>query len=105
MAAAAGITQSKGVAVPFKTKAIRDRQRRRIAQQVRAGEPCCFCGQPISLALKYPDPMSYVVDHRQATIHNGSDAIDNLRPSHNRCNRARSCHPDGTVGRNSGALN
>jgi 5-methylcytosine-specific restriction endonuclease McrA len=91
--------------MPFASKAIRDRQRRRVAQRVRAtGEPCCFCGQPISLALRYPDPFSFVVDHRQPTIHNGSDDYENLRPAHNRCNRIRSDHPDGTVGVNSGVL-
>ncbi len=90
--------------MPFASKAIRDRQRRRIAQRVRAGEPCCFCGQPISLALRYPDPFSFVVDHRQCSSRHGSDDYENLRPAHNRCNRIRSDHPDGTVGVNSGVL-
>ena len=90
--------------MPFASKSIRDRQRRRIAQRVRAGEACCFCNEQIDLTLRYPDPFSFVVDHRQPTIHLGSDDYENLRPSHAKCNRARSCHPDGTVGRNSGAL-
>lgn len=90
--------------MPFRSKAIRDRQRRRIAQTVRAGARCCFCDGEIDLSLRYPDPFSFVVDHRQVSSRNGSDSIENLRPSHNRCNRIRSDHPDGTVGRNSGVL-
>jgi len=41
--------------MPFATKAIRDRARRSIAQRVRAGEPCCFCHQPIDLDIAWPD--------------------------------------------------
>lgn len=95
--------------MPFASKAIRDRARKRIAQRVLAGEGCCFCGRPIDLAIPYPHPDAYVVDHRRPSSMGGrdfSDAVndDQLRPAHNRCNRARSNHPDGTVGRNSGAL-
>ncbi len=90
--------------MPFPTKAIRDRARRRIAAQVKAGEPCCFCGQPIDLSLPYPHPMSFTVDHAVPTSHGGTDDYDGLRPSHAHCNRQRSNMPDGTVGRNSGAL-
>ena len=90
--------------MPFATKAIRDRQRKRIAQRVEAGEPCTFCGRQIDLQLKYPHPDSFTVDHRVPTSRNGTDDYDTLRPAHNRCNRARSNHPDGSVRRNSGAL-
>jgi 5-methylcytosine-specific restriction endonuclease McrA len=92
--------------MPFASKAIRDRARKRVAQRVRAGEACCFCGRPISLALRYPHPEAFVVDHRRPSSLGGSDHYDDdqLRPAHNQCNRARSNSPDGTVGRNSGAL-
>ncbi len=90
--------------MPFATKAIRDRARRRIAQRVKAGEPCCFCGQPISLDIPYPDPYSFTVDHSTPTSHGGTDHYDGLRPSHALCNVQRSNLPDGTIGRNSGAL-
>ncbi len=90
--------------MPFATKAIRDRARKRIAQQVKAGQPCCFCKQPIDLSLTYPDPWSFVVDHSVPTSLGGSDDYEALRPSHNHCNRQRSNHPDGTIGCNSGAL-
>jgi len=90
--------------MPFATKAIRDRARKRIAQRVRAGQPCCFCHQQIDLRLPYPAPMSFVVDHAVPTSLGGSDDYDGLRPAHARCNVRRSNQPDGTVGRNSGAL-
>ena len=41
--------------MPFASKAIRDAARKRVAQRVKAGEPCCFCGEPIDLALTYPE--------------------------------------------------
>ena len=90
--------------MPFQTSAKRDRARKRVAQRVRAGEPCCFCGRPIDLELKYPHPDAFVVDHRVPTSHGGGDDYDLLRPSHAGCNRTRSNLPDGTVGTNSGAL-
>lgn len=91
--------------MPFATKAIRDRARRRIAQRVRAGEPCCFCGEPIDLSVPWPDPWSYVVDHSIPTSRGGGDhGDDQLRPAHKQCNEIRSNGPDGTVGTNSGAL-
>jgi len=90
--------------MPFASKGKRDRARRRIAQRVLAGEPCTFCGLPIDLTIRYPHPLAYVVDHAYPTSLGGSDDYQFLRPAHNRCNRARSNHPDGSVGRNSGAL-
>lgn len=90
--------------MPFATSTIRGRARKRIAALVRAGEPCHLCQRPIDLSLKYPHPMSFVVDHVVPTSLGGGDHIDQLAPSHAQCNNARSNLPPGTVGRNSGAL-
>jgi 5-methylcytosine-specific restriction endonuclease McrA len=90
--------------MPFATKAIRDRNRRRVAQQVKAGAGCCFCHKPIDLTLPYPHPWSFVVDHYIPTSAGGNDDYDLLRPAHNQCNGKRGNQPDGTVGTNSGAL-
>ena len=90
--------------MPFATSAIRERARRRIAQRVKAGEPCALCGEPIDLTVKWPDPMAFEVDHVVPTSHGGTDAYELLQPSHRICNRARSNLPPGSVGRNSGAL-
>ena len=90
--------------MPFATKAIRDRARKRIAQRIKAGQRCCFCDQPIDLSVPYPEPMSFVVDHIVPTSHGGRDDYGSLRPAHNKCNRQRSNSPDGSVGRNSGTL-
>jgi 5-methylcytosine-specific restriction endonuclease McrA len=90
--------------MPFASTAIRDRQRARIAERVRAGEPCCFCGRRIDLALRYPHPESFTVDHATPTSRGGSDDLSGLRPAHNACNRKRSNGSDGSVGTNSGVL-
>ena len=90
--------------MPFATKAIRDKARLRVAQRVKAGEPCWFCKTPIDLTIAYPHPLSFTVDHATPTSLGGSDDYSRLRPAHNRCNRQRSNSPDGTVGRNSGTL-
>ena len=91
--------------MPFSTKAIRDRARQRIARRVRGGEGCCFCGRAIDLTVPYPHPESFVVDHQIPTSRGGRDfGEEQLRPAHNSCNRARSDHPDGSIGANSGAL-
>ncbi|WP_420123722.1 HNH endonuclease [Nakamurella sp.] len=90
--------------MPFASKAIRDRARRRVARRVMAGEPCVFCKQPIDLNLVFPDPKSFVVDHGIPTSLGGTDNYEGLRPAHNTCNRQRSNLPTGTVGVNSGSL-
>ena len=90
--------------MPFKTKAIRDRQRKRIAQQVRAGEPCCFCRAPISLALRYPDPLSFTVHHTIPSSRGGGDDYELLAPSHAICNKRAGATGSGSIGRNSGVL-
>jgi len=90
--------------MPFATKAIRDRARKRVARLVQAGEPCVFCHQPIDLSVRYPAPDAFTVDHSIPTSLGGDDDYNQLRPAHNHCNRQRSNSPDGTVGRNSGAL-
>ncbi|BCO57891.1 HNH endonuclease [Mycobacterium intracellulare] len=91
--------------MPFSTKSIRDHARKRVAQRVKAGEPCCFCNEPIDLSVPWPDPWCFVVDHYVPTSHGGDDhGDDQLRPAHKQCNERRSNQPDGTVGRNSGVL-
>ncbi len=90
--------------MPFASKAIRQRARRRVAARVRAGEPCAFCGLPIDLTIPYPDPASFTVDHAIPSSLGGTDNYEQLRAAHNACNRARSNLPSGTVGTNSGAL-
>lgn len=91
--------------MPFATKAIRDRARKRIAVRVRAGEPCALCGQPIDLTIAWPDPWSYTVDHVIPSSHGGDDhGDDQLHPAHKQCNERRGNQPPGTIGTNSGAL-
>lgn len=91
--------------MPFGSKAIRDRARKQVAQRVRAGEPCCFCGRAIDLSLKYPHDWSFTVDHSTPTSISGGDDHSSLwRPSHALCNKRRGAGVDGSIGRNSGVL-
>lgn len=77
---------------------VRDRHRRAIA---RTKPPCGICGHEIDYALRYPDLMSYVVDHvvplgpdptpeRIAAL----DVLSNKQAAHNTCNRAKSDRQD-----------
>ena len=70
----------------------RDRHRAIIA---KGQPPCALCGMPISYNLKYPDPWSFVVDHKIALNQGGQDTLDNKQAAHNTCNRAKSDRTDG----------
>lgn len=51
---------------------------------------CGICGKPVDKTLKYPDPMSAVIDHIIPIDRGGSpDDIDNLQLAHMACNRAK----------------
>jgi 5-methylcytosine-specific restriction endonuclease McrA len=50
---------------------------------------CGICNQPIDLRLKWPDPMSYSIDHIVPRSLGGSHAANNLRAAHNKCNASR----------------
>lgn len=71
----------------------RDRDRARI-KATKAN--CHICGQVIDYTLAWPDPMCFVVDHKQAIINGGADRIENKAAAHNLCNskkRARAYAP------------
>ena len=52
---------------------------------------CGICGQPVDKHLRYPDPMSAVIDHIIPIDKGGSpDDLDNLQLAHMCCNRAKS---------------
>lgn len=92
--------------MPFATTTIRDRQRARVRRLVQAGAPCHLCGRPIDLALTWPNPHSFSVDHDVPTTLGGADGIDNLLPAHLVCNQRRgnSATATGTTQTNSGLL-
>ena len=50
---------------------------------------CALCGMPIDKSLKYPDPMSFTVDHIIPAKLGGNSNIDNLQPAHWICNRQK----------------
>ncbi|WP_369692276.1 HNH endonuclease [Schaalia hyovaginalis] len=57
------------------------------------GNVCHICGQPIDLTRKWPDPLSATRDHLIPRSRGGSDALDNVRPAHLRCNSSRQARP------------
>jgi len=52
---------------------------------------CGICGKPVDKNLKYPDPMSPVIDHIIPIAKGGHpSSIDNLQLAHWSCNRQKS---------------
>ena len=52
---------------------------------------CGICGRPVDKRLKYPDPMSPVIDHIIPINKGGHPSdIDNLQLAHWSCNRQKS---------------
>jgi 5-methylcytosine-specific restriction endonuclease McrA len=85
-----------------RSTAVRDRHRAIIA---RGHPPCWICGRPIRYDLPYPEPESFVVDHKTPLNRGGTDTLDNKAAAHQRCNRAKSDRLDGgPVLKRSGSL-
>ncbi|MER0122414.1 HNH endonuclease signature motif containing protein [Streptococcus sp. ZJ93] len=52
---------------------------------------CGICGNAVDKSLKYPHPLSPVIDHIIPVIKNGHPSdIDNLQLAHWQCNRQKS---------------
>jgi len=52
---------------------------------------CGICGKPVDMSLKYPHPMSAVIDHIIPVAKNGHPSdIENLQLAHWICNRQKS---------------
>ena len=66
--------------------AARDRDRAAIR---RTKPPCGICELPIDWSLRWPDPMSYVVDHIIPLNKGGLDVLENKQASHASCNRTK----------------
>lgn len=54
---------------------------------------CGICNQPIDLRIKYPDLMSYSIDHIVPRSQGGSHSFTNLQPAHLGCNAKRGDKP------------
>ena len=58
---------------------------------LKSSTHCGICGRLVNKKLKYPDPMSPVIDHIVPIAKGGHpSAIDNLRLAHWQCNRQKS---------------
>lgn len=70
------------------------RQKRNRAIIRARRDDCALCGQPIDYNLKYPDLMSFTLDHIIPLKRGGRDTLDNGQAAHFKCNRAKSAGPD-----------
>ena len=65
-----------------------DKNKKRI---LMTQDVCGICGKPVNKNLKYPDPMSPVIDHIIPINKGGHpSAIENLQLAHWSCNRQKS---------------
>ena len=65
-----------------------DKNKKRI---LMTQDVCGICGKPVDKKLKYPDPMSPVIDHIIPVNKGGHpSAIENLQLAHSSCNRQKS---------------
>ena len=65
-----------------------DKNKKRI---LKTENICGICGKPVNKKLKYPDPMSSVIDHIIPVSKGGHpSAIENLQLAHWSCNRQKS---------------
>lgn len=79
----------------------RDRDRRIIAAR---HENCGICGREIDYALRWPDPMCFVVDHIRAIANGGDDTLTNKQAAHNDCNSKKRARDHAPIIRRSNTL-
>lgn len=73
----------------------RDRHRRIISRGLAPSPfgpkpPCYHCGEPIDYDAHHLDDLSFTIDHLTALANGGTDTLDNIVPSHRKCNRDKS---------------
>lgn len=84
---------------PVRTPRGSTTQRDRHRKVIRRGHPPCgICGEAIDYTLRYPDPMSFVVDHRVPLNRGGLDELGNKQAAHRQCNRDKSDKTDEEMG-------
>lgn len=65
-----------------------DRNKKKI---LATQDVCGICGKPVDKTLKYPHPMSAVIDHIIPVARGGHPSdLDNLQLAHWTCNRQKS---------------
>ena len=73
----------------------RDKHRRIIAEGLEPSPfgphpPCYHCGEPIDYDAHHRNPLAFQIDHLHPIDKGGPDTLDNIVPSHRKCNRDKS---------------
>ncbi|WP_433584562.1 HNH endonuclease [Microbacterium hydrocarbonoxydans] len=84
-----------------RSSSVQDRHRAR-HRATRAA--CHICGRPIDYTLKWPDPMSFVVDHVVPLAKGGSHSFDNTAAAHAECNSKKRARLVAPIIKRSGTL-
>jgi hypothetical protein len=80
-------------------------RRKHRAHFARLKADCALCGEAIDYSLKYPHPMSFVVDHIKPWAKSQDDSLTNKQPAHATCNSTKRARDVSPIIRRSGALN
>lgn len=75
-------------------------QAMRVAVLNKNGGKCYLCNEPIDIRLPKTAPKAYQIEHIVPKAMGGSDALDNLMPSHAVCNNKKSDLPVSVAMRN-----
>lgn len=74
--------------------------------RIRATKAACgICGKRIDYTLPWPDPQSFVVDHKTPLKLGGRDDLTNKQAAHNECNSKKRARLVAPIVRRSGSLN
>ena len=68
----------------------RDKHRKALA---RGRPPCHLCNEDIDYEANHLEPLAFQVDHVIPLNKGGEDVLENCRPSHRKCNRAKGDGP------------
>lgn len=74
----------------YREKASPVTKKRRAEVVAIHGATCNICGDEIDLTLDRNDNMALSMDHLIPRYYGGTNAIENLRPAHRRCNSSKS---------------
>lgn len=58
----------------------------RLAVYERDGGICCLCDEHVDITIRWPDPLSFSIDHIIPVSKGGADMLNNVQTAHLCCN-------------------